>query len=55
MQSDDATKMPVYKKRRGDRKDGRLIRSIEPMTIFALYVMGTRNDANNYISDSVEL
>lgn len=55
MQSDDASKMPVYKKRRGDRKDGRLIRSIEPMTIFALYVMGTRNDANNYISDSVDL
>ena len=55
MQSDDASKMPVYKKRRGDRKDGRLIRSIDPMSIFALYVMGTRNDANNYISDSVEL
>ena len=55
MQSDDALTMPVYKKRRGDRKDGRLIRSIDPMSIFALYVMGTRNDANNYISDSVEL
>lgn len=44
-----------YKRRHGDRKDGRLIRSMEPMSIFALYVMETRNDANNYISDSVEL
>ena len=48
-------KTETYKKRRGDRKDGRLIRSINPMSIFALYVMQTRNDANNYISDSVEL
>lgn len=44
-----------YKRRHGDRKDGRLIRSMEPMSIFALYVMETRNDANNYISDSVDI
>ena len=43
------------KRRFGDRKDGRLLRSIEPIAIFSLYIMNTRNDANNYISDSVEL
>ena len=52
---DAVEKAPVYKRRRGDRKDGRLLRSIEPIAIFSLYVMDSRNDANNYISDSVEL
>lgn len=51
----ETQKAPVYKRRWGDRKDGRLLRSIEPITIFSLYIMNTRNDANNYISDSVEL
>lgn len=50
-----AVPAPVHKRRRGDRKDGRLLRSIEPITIFSLYIMNTRNDANNYITDSVEL
>ena len=45
----------AYKRRWGDRKDGRLLRSIEPIAIFSLYIMNTRNDANNYISDSVEI
>ena len=43
------------KRRRGDRKDGRLLRSIEPIAIFSLYIMNTRNDANNSVSDSVDL
>ena len=43
------------KRRLGDRKDGRLLRSLEPMAFFALYIMETRNDANNYLSDSVDL
>ncbi len=46
---------PAYKRRRGDRKEGRLLRSIEPIAIFSLYIMNTRNDANNSVSDSVEL
>ena len=46
---------PAYKRRRGDRKDGRLLRSIEPIAIFSLYIMNTRNDANNSVSDSVDL
>ncbi len=45
----------VYKRRWGDRKDGRLLRSIEPIAIFSLYIMNTRNDANNSIADSIEL
>ena len=46
---------PAYKRRWGDRKDGRLLRSIEPIAIFSLYIMNTRNDANNSIADSIEL
>lgn len=55
IQSSDEAKPLVYKRRWGDRKDGRLLRSIEPIAIFSLYIMNTRNDANNSISDSVEL
>ena len=55
MQSTAEPKTPVYKRRFGDRKDGRLLRSIEPIAIFSLYIMNTRNDANNSVSDSVEL
>ena len=54
-QNNETESVVSYKRRCGDRKDGRLIRSIEPMALFALYVMDTRNDANNYITDSVEL
>lgn len=50
-----AAAIPVYKRRRGDRKDGRLLRSIEPIAIFSLYIMNTRNDANNCITDCVDL
>lgn len=44
-----------YKKRFGDRKDGRRIRTVEPITIVEPFFMKTRNDANNLIQDSVEL
>ena len=54
-QATTTEKTTAYKRRWGDRKDGRLLRSIEPIAIFSLYIMNTRNDANNYISDSVEL
>lgn len=50
-----AAAAPAYKRRRGDRKDGRLLRSIEPIAIFSLYIMNTRNDANNTITDCVDL
>lgn len=55
LQSAEVEKTPSYKRRRGDRKDGRLLRSIEPISVFSLYVMDTRSSSANYISDSVEL
>ena len=39
----------------GDRKDGRRIRSLDPMNSVAVYVMTERNTANNLFSDSVEI
>lgn len=44
-----------YKKRFGDRKDGRLLRTLEPLAAILPYFMKTRNDANNLAHDSVEL
>lgn len=44
-----------YKKRVGDRKDGRKLRSLDPYNKFALYIMKTRNDANNLFTDSIEV
>ena len=55
IQASDEAKPSIYKRRWGDRKDGRLLRSIEPIAIFSLYIMNTRNDANNSVSDCVEL
>lgn len=43
-----------YRPRRGDRCDGRLIRSLDPMNGFALYIMPNRNGAATYYSDSFE-
>ncbi|MBR5947604.1 MAG: hypothetical protein IKZ82_03000 [Clostridia bacterium] len=39
----------------GDRKDGRRIRSLDPMNSVAVYVMTERNTANNLFHDSVEV
>lgn len=39
----------------GDRKDGRRIRSLDPMNSVAVYVMNERNTANNLFHDSVEI
>lgn len=39
----------------GDRKDGRRIRSLDPLNSVAVYVMNERNTANNLFSDSVEI
>jgi hypothetical protein len=45
----------VARKRRiGDRNDGRKIRSLSPMTRIAIFIMKDRNDALNYISDTVD-
>ena len=46
------------KKRRrhfGDRKDGRRIRTLPPMSYVIPYIMRTRNDAQNFITDSIDI
>ncbi len=47
---------PKPRKRRfGDRKDGRLVRTLYPMNKFMPYIMRTRNDACNQFADSVDM
>lgn len=43
------------KRRFGDRKDGRLVRTLYPMNKFMPYIMRTRNDACNQFSDSIDM
>ena len=47
--------MSRYKRRYGDRKDGRLIRSMTPINKFMPYIMPTRNDASNYYEESFQV
>ena len=44
-----------YKRRIGDRKEGRLLRSLDPITKLIPFIMKTRNDASNNFADSVEI
>ena len=37
----------VYKRRFGDRKDGRLLRSLSPFYKIIPFIMKKRNDASN--------
>lgn len=46
--------MASARRRFGDRKDGRRIRSLAPYDTISPYVMVERNDASNFISDSFE-
>ena len=41
-------------RRFGDRNDGRKIRALNPMTRIAIFIMKDRNDALNYIRDSID-
>ncbi len=43
------------KRRFGDRKDGRLLRSLDPFSKFAPFIMKQKNDANNSFADSIEI
>ncbi len=46
----------VIKKRRfGDRKDGRRVRSLSPMAQLIPYIMKERSDAQNHIADVLEI
>ena len=45
----------VTRKRRfGDRADGRKLRTIDPMSRIAVFIMKDRNDASNLYSDSID-
>lgn len=46
---------PKRKRRFGDRKEGRRIRSLDPLYAFTPFIMKTRGDSTNYFSASVEL
>lgn len=46
---------PSYKRRFGDRYDGRKLRTIQPMLKVMPYIMEKRSDACNTFSDSVEV
>lgn len=47
--------MATYKHRRGDRKDGRLLRSLSAFSKFIPFIMPQRNDALNYYEESFEV
>ncbi|MDR0840012.1 MAG: hypothetical protein LBN26_01305 [Christensenellaceae bacterium] len=47
--------MAQRKRRFGDRSDGRLIRSGDPMNRVSPYIMKTRNAASTYIADTVDI
>ncbi len=44
----------MAKKRFGDRKDGRRLRTIDPMSVVSPYIMGTRSGCQNQLSDSFD-
>ena len=43
------------KKRRGDRKDGRLVRTAQPMAKMMAFIMKDRADALNYFADEIDV
>lgn len=48
--------MPIPAKRRfGDRKEGRRIRSVEPMTVVAPFIMPSRIGSQNLFQDSINV
>ena len=47
--------METRKRRFGDRRDGRLLRSLDPFYRFAPFIMKFKNDANNSFADSIEI
>ncbi|MCQ2575931.1 MAG: hypothetical protein MJ162_04235 [Treponema sp.] len=44
-----------YKKRFGDRKDGRRLRTVEPIVTLIPFFMKERSEASNLVSDAVEM
>lgn len=48
-------KTATQKKRRGDRSDGRRLRSLNTFYTFIPFIMKDRNDASNFFSDSLDI
>ena len=46
---------PKRKRRMGDRKDGRLVRTAQPMTKMMAFIMKDRADAMNYFADEMDI
>ena len=44
-----------YKRKFGDRSDGRKIRSLDPLNMVSPYIMKKRNDANNMVTVSIDI
>jgi len=44
-----------YKRKFGDRADGRKIRSLDPLNMVSPYIMKKRNDASNMVSVSIDI
>lgn len=44
-----------YRRRFGDRSDGRKIRSLQPLNYLIPYIMKTRNSANNHLKITVDI
>lgn len=51
----DSRETKKYKKRLGDRKDGRKLRSLEPLSTVAPFIMPVRSGATIYFNESVDL
>ena len=49
------TSVTTYRRRFGDRVDGRRIRSLDPITYVANFIMPTRAAAQNLFNDSVDI
>ncbi|MFA6690299.1 MAG: hypothetical protein WCS18_12585, partial [Sphaerochaetaceae bacterium] len=54
IQANDHNPVRIRRRRPGDRKDGWRVRSAAPMEALIPYVMVTRNDSQNLISDCFE-
>ncbi len=51
----DKAYTPTRKKKFGDRKEGRRVRTVSPMNCVMPFLMKTRSDAQNFFSDSIEI
>lgn len=54
----DTYETPAYskrRKRRGDRRDGRRLRTLQPMSYAMPYIMKTRADSQNHFEDVIDI